>query len=178
MTRRSNRTAITALVIALVAVAACSDDEESSEDPAPYIDALATQLSTRDACETTGPHSSTEAVCIAEGVVEALGADFLVDSEVTPEQFGAATGVPVTELGLSEEQAVEAAEATWACDIDLGRFFAGPNAAETVRACVDESIDRDALVQADAARYQGNAALTAERYTEALLPVSACAVGG
>ena len=142
-----------ALSILLVAggVAACGDDDGGA-DAQPFIDALSEELQ----ADEDAPLTEDEADCVAEGSVEAMGVDFLVENDITPEQLAEAEGPQDLDVEVSEEQARNTAEALFSCDIDIAASMLPADASDEAVACVEDNLDIDVFVDALTAEYLGN----------------------
>ena len=143
------RTLALATLLAVGGVAACGDDDGGT-DAQPYIDALAEEL------EADGEMSAEDAECMAEASIEALGADFLAENDVTPDDVAGSDGPQDLDVEVSEEQARGAAEAFADCDISIAEGILGPDAPDDAVACIDENFDTDTFVDALTAEYLGD----------------------
>jgi hypothetical protein len=154
------------LLLAAGAAGGCSDDEDGGGEAQPYVDALTEQLQSGD----DGLEAS-DAECIAETSVDALGVDFLEENGVTPEDLAAVDGPEELDIEISEEQARAAAAAFGDCDISFGEAFAGEDGPQEAIDCVDETLDDDALVDAYAAQYLGDQEQADQLFAELLTTV-------
>jgi len=166
----SGRHVITALfILTSITVAGCSDD--GGADAQPYVDALV------EAFEDDGDFATDdEAECVAEASVEAIGADFLEDNDISPEDLAESDGPQDLDIDISEDQARGAASALVDCDISWGALFAGDDASDEAIACIDENLDEDTLVDAGTAEYLGDEDEANALYGEAFAAIEeACA---
>lgn len=86
---RSPVRAVVAGLAALVLLAACGDDDGPSDEAAPYVDALATELEAPSEDEGALVLPEDAARCFAEGVVDVLDAERLSEAGVTPAEVAA-----------------------------------------------------------------------------------------
>ena len=151
-----------ALSLLLVAggAAACSDDGGSDADAQPYVDALAEELEGDDM-------TADEAECMAEQTIDAIGADFLADNDVEPEDLAGSEGPQDLDIEISEEQASGAAEAFVDCDISFAEGILGADASDEAVACVEDNLDEDLVVDALTAEYLGDSEESEELFGEA-----------
>lgn len=150
-----------ALSILLVAggAAACSDD--GGTDAQPYVDALVEEL------QDDGTLTDEEAECVAEGTIDALGADFLADNDITPEDIVDSEGPQDLGVDISEDQARGAAEAMITdCDVSFGASIAGEGASDEAVECINDNLDEDDLVDALTAEYMGDSEASDEQFEE------------
>ena len=156
-----------ALSILLVAggAAACSDDDGT--DAQPYVDALTEEL------QADGEMTDEQAECMAERSIDALGADFLAENDITPEDMAGSEGPQDLGVEVSEEQARGAAEAFVDCDISVAEGVLGPDASDEAVACVEDNFDEDVFVDALTAEYLGESEEAEEIFAEAFGPVQA-----
>lgn len=89
---------LSALVAALALLAACGSDDDV--DPAPYIQAQVDELLEG---EDGPPLQQDSAECLAEAVVEGVGADTLDDADVTPEAFAEAESLDDLSIDVDED---------------------------------------------------------------------------
>jgi hypothetical protein len=152
--------------------AACSDD--GGTDAQPYVDALAEELEGDDM-------TADEAECMAEQTIDAIGADFLADNDIEPEDLAGSDGPQDLDIEISEEQAEGAASAFVDCDISFAEGILGEDASDEAVACVESNLDEDAIVDALTAEYLGDSEESEELFGEAFAGVQTeCAefVGG
>ena len=149
-----------ALSFLLVAggAAACSDD--SGTDAQPYVDALTEELEGDDMTDD-------QAECMAEQTIDAIGADFLADNDIEPEDLAGSDGPQDLDIEISEEQASGAAEAFVDCDISFAEGLLGADASEEATACVEDNLDEDVIVEALTAEYLGDSEESEEIFGEA-----------
>ncbi len=168
------RTSVLALLLALVGVtvAGCSDDDGGNA--APYVEALSESMQESDD-ENDFPLEADDADCVAERTIDAFGADFLEENDITPEDVAESDGPQDFDVEVSEEQARNAAEAFEGCDLPLAEIFAeifaGEAPSDEAVACVDENLDTDAFVEALTQEYLGNADESEEISEEAFTPI-------
>jgi hypothetical protein len=141
-----------ALVFLLLggAAAGCSGDDGT--DAQPYVDALSEELQS----DQDFPIEEDQADCIAEASIDALGAGFLEDNDISPEDVADVDGPDELDVELSEDQARGTAAAFVDCDVSFGEAFAGAGASDEAIECVDDNLDDDVLVDAFTAQYLGD----------------------
>ena len=147
-----------ALSILLVAgAAACSDDGGGSDgDAQAYVDALASTLDDED----EGGPTAEQADCIAEETIDVIGVDTLEDEGITPEDVEASDGPDDLGIELSDDDATAVAQAFLDCDfsfVDALLASLAPDASsDDLRACVEDSIDDDLVLEGMVASLQGD----------------------
>jgi hypothetical protein len=138
--------------------AACSDD--GGTDAQPYVDALTEELEGDDM-------TADQAECMAEQTIDAIGADFLADNDIEPEDLAGSDGPQDLDIEISEEQASGAAEAFVDCDISFADGLLGLDASDEAVACVEDNLDEDVIVDALTAEYLGDSEESEEIFGEA-----------
>jgi hypothetical protein len=159
------------LVVTLV------DGEPVDDTAASYRAARARALSTRTSGDlfTFGP---TEARCIADREVAALGVDRLRRYRISASDLASADGLEQLPFQLSEEQARRAAAAFTACDVDYGELFTQGRAAPTVVACINRSVDPAAVAETARLGYLGDTTGAGDAWAPVSASVSNCVDGG
>jgi hypothetical protein len=118
--------------------------EAGDADRQDYIDALAAAAGNDDFAD---PDQSE---CLAEGWIDAIGADELRDAGITPEQFADGGDEELQALGLDEDTADEMYDQFAACDLDLRELIIGSSQAESgltpdQQSCVEDTLTDEAL---------------------------------
>lgn len=142
-----------ALLVALV-LGACSDDEVDAQ---PYVDAAAAQLAA-PSDEGSIALDEDEARCIAEAVVDVVGAERLDEAGITPEEFGSAGTFDALdrEVDLPDDATERIGAAIDGCT-NIAAIFAEVFSANLGidASCVAEQADTEALSIAVAAGFVG-----------------------
>ena len=137
------RTITLVIVLAAGGVAACSDDGGSDEAAQPYIDAMVATIDDED----LGGPTAEQAECIAERTVDLIGVDTLEEEGITPEDVEDSDGPGDLGIELSEDEAGDIAESFVDCGFSLAGVFAGSDASDELRACLDENLDQDVALE-------------------------------
>lgn len=95
-------------IVSIGLVAACGGDDQGGSNESdvkePVVAALAAYLMSDNGMNV----SSSEATCVASGVVDSLGFNFFLDNEISPEDIN--SDDPFEGIDLNQEQATEMAD--------------------------------------------------------------------
>ena len=111
-------------IVSIGLVAACGGDDQGGSNESdvkePVVAALAAYLMSDWGMNV----SSSEATCVASGVVDSLGIDFFLDNEISPEDING--DGPFGGVDLDEEQATAMVDVLWGGEcLDLVDVIAG-----------------------------------------------------
>lgn len=150
MTSRRLPTAALLVAVALLGVACSDSDSEggSDEERQEYVDAVVASA------EEESGLDDEQTQCVAESFVDGYGAAELADADVTPDDVREAGGPGELGLDFTDAQREDFYERLTDCmdvrTLMLDAFTEGAEAADEVRACLDDQLDdeliRDFLV--------------------------------
>ncbi|CAN5643660.1 hypothetical protein BH10ACT1_BH10ACT1_24590 [soil metagenome] len=132
-----------------------ADDGDRSKQA--YVDAFAKGF---DSTEELIPAAKSQ--CVGEKLIDVLGFDAIVDSGLTPEEFGQGNGDDFPKsLGIDEDKANEMYDQFEACDVNLGEAFVKALSGEGTftaeqKACLTQKVTDDTLRASFVASFLGD----------------------
>lgn len=134
---------VVALALTLGLAACGGDDDGGGGGDQALVDAIAADLVAGNT-GAVGEITEEQADCVAEGVVDGVGADQLAEYGITAEDVAT-----IEEVGLSEEDATAVADAMTEC-VDIEALFLEGMAADGTMPqeavdCIADAIDEDML---------------------------------
>lgn len=156
MPRRSLPRVLALFVVASVTACGGGDDAEEGgtadraadqADAQAYVDAAVASLT------ADGVFDQETAACISTALVDLVGADALARAEVSPEEFAEAETFDVLAVDMPEQADGRLVSSLADCDIAgnlMSTFVAelGVELADDAVACLDQSVDRQAVAEA------------------------------